>query len=199
METKAAYHHGDLRGGLLTAAETILRRSGLAGLSLRAIAREAGVSHGAPAHHFEDLTALLSELAAVGYNRLAAEMEAAEDAPKSGGAAPDHAYVTFALQNPALFSLMFRREHIDFSRPSLQEAGRKAFAVLLRMRNVDIEHPTPEQLGSAAASWSLVHGFASLAIDGNFLVLLRLAPEGTTVSDLLGLALANLRAPAGAR
>ena len=59
------YHHGDLREALLKAAERVLERDGLAGLTLRAVAREAGVSHAAPTHHFGDLTGLLSELAAI--------------------------------------------------------------------------------------------------------------------------------------
>ena len=61
------YHHGALRDALLQAAERVLERDGLAGLTLRAVAREAGVSHAAPTHHFGDLTGLLSELAAIGY------------------------------------------------------------------------------------------------------------------------------------
>jgi AcrR family transcriptional regulator len=63
------YHHGALRDALLQAAEKLLERDGLPGLTLRAVAREAGVSHAAPTHHFGDLTGLLSELAAIGYTR----------------------------------------------------------------------------------------------------------------------------------
>jgi AcrR family transcriptional regulator len=195
MDTKTAYHHGGLRDGLLAAAEAILRRSGLTGLTLRAIAREAGVSHGAPAHHFEDLSALLSELAAVGFTRLAERMEAVIDVPAGAAFAAENAYVGFAIENPALFSLMFRREHIDFSRPSLWQAANRAVAVLFRTRGISMTDPTLEQLGSAAATLSLVHGFAVLAIDGNFVPLLRLAPEDTSVKDLLAFALANLARP----
>ena len=68
------YHHGSLPTTLLEAAERVLRRDGLPGLTLRAIAREAGVSHTAPKHHFGDTAAILSELAAIGHLRLAAEM-----------------------------------------------------------------------------------------------------------------------------
>ncbi|MCG4958224.1 TetR family transcriptional regulator, partial [Alistipes finegoldii] len=63
------YHHGDLAPALLEAAERVLKRDGVEKLTLRAVAREAGVSHTAPQHHFGDLTGLLSELAAIGYNR----------------------------------------------------------------------------------------------------------------------------------
>ncbi|MDP1883319.1 MAG: TetR family transcriptional regulator, partial [Bradyrhizobium sp.] len=65
----APYHHGALRDALLTAAETVLERDGLGGLTLRAVAREAGVSHAAPTHHFGDLTGLVSELAAIGFQQ----------------------------------------------------------------------------------------------------------------------------------
>src|SRR5437763_15252056 len=68
------YHHGALRDALLQAAERVLERDGLGGLTLRAVAREAGVSHAAPTHHFGDLTGLLSELAAIGFRQFNAAM-----------------------------------------------------------------------------------------------------------------------------
>src|ERR1035438_944932 len=71
------YHHGALRDGLLEAAERVLERDGLSGLTLRAVAREAGVSHAAPTHHFGDLTGLVSELAAIGFRQFSAAMVAA--------------------------------------------------------------------------------------------------------------------------
>src|SRR3982751_4304190 len=71
------YHHGALRDALLEAAERVLERDGLPGLTLRAVAREAGVSHAAPTHHFGDLTGLLSELAAIGFRQFNAAMVAA--------------------------------------------------------------------------------------------------------------------------
>src|SRR2546428_13116555 len=73
------YHHGDLHAALLAAAERVLERDGLAGLTLRAAAREAGVSHAAPTHHFGDLTGLLSELAAIGFRRFNEAMVAARN------------------------------------------------------------------------------------------------------------------------
>src|SRR6188768_1256582 len=71
------YHHGALRDALLQAAERVLEHDGLAGLTLRAVAREAGVSHAAPTHHFGDLTGLVSELAAIGFRMFNAAMDAA--------------------------------------------------------------------------------------------------------------------------
>ena len=98
------YHHGDLHGALLKAAETVLERDGLAGLTLRAVAREAGVSHAAPTHHFGDLTGLLSELAAIGYRQFSAAMVAARSAgtqPSRAGQAK--AYVAYAQAHPGLY------------------------------------------------------------------------------------------------
>src|SRR4051812_35887744 len=78
-EAATPYHHGALRDALLEAAERVLERDGLAGLTLRAVAREAGVSHAAPTHHFGDLTGLLSELAAIGFARFNAAMASSSD------------------------------------------------------------------------------------------------------------------------
>src|SRR3954453_9265896 len=77
--SETPYHHGALRDALLKAAERVLERDGLAGLTLRAGAREAGVSHAAPTHHFGDLTGLLSELAAIGFRMFNAAMAAANN------------------------------------------------------------------------------------------------------------------------
>src|SRR3982074_2583700 len=71
------YHHGALHDAVVEAAERVLERDGLAGLTLRAVAREAGVSHAAPTHHFGDLTGLVSELAAIGFRQFNAAMTAA--------------------------------------------------------------------------------------------------------------------------
>src|SRR5216683_2087025 len=74
---EAPYHHGALCDALLEAAERVLERDGLSGLTLRAVAREAGVSHAAPTHHFGDLTGLVSELAAIGFRQFNTAMAAA--------------------------------------------------------------------------------------------------------------------------
>src|SRR5215510_2275101 len=76
-KAETPYHHGALREALLKAAESVLERDGLAGLTLRAVAREAGVSHAAPTHHFGDLTGLVSELAAIGFRQFNATMGSA--------------------------------------------------------------------------------------------------------------------------
>src|ERR1700743_2077621 len=104
------YHHGALHDALLEAAERGLERDGLAGLTLRAVAREAGVSHAAPTHHFGDLTGLVSELAAIGFRQFNAAMAAActPDTPYPGkGMARAKAYVAYAEAHPGMYGLMF--------------------------------------------------------------------------------------------
>src|SRR4026209_909573 len=105
------YHHGDLPDALLAAAERVLERDGLPGLTLRAVAREAGVSHAAPTHHFGDLTGLLSQLAAIGFPPFNAAMVAAgrtETHPLMKALARAKAYVAYAQAQPGMYILMFR-------------------------------------------------------------------------------------------
>ena len=133
------YHHGDLHEALLQAAERVLERDGLAGLTLRAVAREAGVSHAAPTHHFGDLTGLVSELAAIGYRLFHAALVAASDAethPLMKAMARAKAYVAYAQARPGMFGLMFRTERLDMTRPSLHEAATASFEVLVSAAGV---------------------------------------------------------------
>lgn len=126
VKPEAPYHHGALREALLRAAERVLERDGLAGLTLRAVAREAGVSHAAPTHHFGDLTGLLSELAAVGFRQFNAAMASSSDTattPLEHALARPKAYVAYAQAHPGMYGIMFRTERLDYSRPSLHEAA----------------------------------------------------------------------------
>lgn len=106
-----AYHHGNLRPVLLADAERTLREQGIDRLSLRDLARQAGVSHAAPRRHFADRQALLDALADAGFTRLADRVcdaidSAGEDYPARLRAAA-HAYVQFAINDAALLDLMF--------------------------------------------------------------------------------------------
>src|SRR3954452_14318954 len=127
------YHHGALRDALLQAAERVLERDGLGGLTLRAVAREAGVSHAAPTHHFGDLTGMISELAAIGFRPINAAMVAAGAAgasPLEKALARAKAYVAYAQAHPGMYGLMFRTERLDMSRPALHDAANASFAGL---------------------------------------------------------------------
>jgi AcrR family transcriptional regulator len=169
------YHHGDLHQALLSAAETVLERDGLAGLTLRAVAREAGVSHAAPTHHFGDLTGLLSELAAIGFRRFNDTMAAAgaiDGTPMQRGMARAKAYVAYARANPGMYGLMFRTERLDMTRPSLREAADASFAGLAgavaarRHEDISGDSLTLDQAAEIAKAWSLVHGYTMLVLDG---------------------------------
>jgi AcrR family transcriptional regulator len=188
------YHHGALRDALLEAAERVLERDGLSGLTLRAVAREAGVSHAAPTHHFGDLTGLLSELAAIGFRQFNAAMVAAGAAgtsPIEKGMTRAKAYVGFAQAHPGIYGLMFRTERLDMTRPSLHEAARASFAGLAgaigasRHEQIRAEALSLEQAAAIARAWSLVHGFTMLLLDGRLADILRRLPKGTTAETLL--------------
>ena len=192
MEELKPYHHGALRDALLAAAEAILRRDGLPALTLRAIAREAGVSHGAPAHHFKDLSELLSELAAVGFERLTSMMQEMDVTDPNWSSAASHAYVAFAIDNPGLFSLMFRGERLNAANARLQAARRNVFGVLEQFGNSPGLAEDRTRLGGMTAQWCLLHGYAVLAIDGRLARLMAIAPKGTDTMGLLDFALGYL-------
>jgi AcrR family transcriptional regulator len=194
------YHHGSLREAMLQAAEHILERDGIAGLTLRAAARGAGVSHAAPKNHFGDIRGLLSELAAVGFARFSAALVAdtrEDDSPTARMAAIGYGYVAFARQNPGLFLLMFRGERLDFSRPALREAAEAAFGVLAGSVAAQRHSVSQTPLGLAhaaqiTAAWSLVHGFAMLMLDGRLKPLIARMQDKT---DEMALLAAILRGP----
>ena len=199
----APYHHGALRDALLEAAERVLERDGLPGLTLRAVAREAGVSHAAPTHHFGDLAGLLSELAAIGFQQFDAALAkagAAADGSPETAMARAKAYVGYAQAHPGLYGLMFRTERLDMTRPALDQAAGASFRELVGAVGASRHEPISEQamsLDQAAAiarAWCLVHGFTMLLLDGRLSNILRRLPAGTDAETLLD---AMLRGPIG--
>jgi AcrR family transcriptional regulator len=177
--TKHQYHHGDLRRALLKAAERLVIREGPAQVSIRAIAREAGVSHAAPYHHFADREALLAAVAGSGFDRLRTAMQVAAGAggpadPLSRLQAAGIAYVRFAVANPEIYRLMFSGLLADRSRyPDLEASTEAAFGVLLallgdqgRAKGREARPGADTLPAVATATWSLVHGLAFLLIDG---------------------------------
>lgn len=182
------YHHGALREALLRAGEDLLEEEGVAGLTLRAIARRAGVSHGAPAHHFADLAALLSDLAALGFRQLADRLTAALGTVAVDRFAVARAYVRFAREKPALFALMFRDDRLDANAAALRAARADAVAVLARLAGAPVA-ASLDDVGRMACVWAMVHGFAVLANDGRLTPLLSAAPPDTDVDAVLEAAL----------
>lgn len=160
MEEKRPYHHGDLKNALLKAARDILETESLASLSLRAVARRAGVSHAAPYRHFPNHEALLAELAIEGFMELKEELVAAA---ASQGAMADRipnlgaAYMRFVARRPALARLMF----------GPQLPNRDAFPALAAAAD-SIGAEIGEALHDAAlglAVWAAVHGLAMLILE----------------------------------
>ena len=173
MRKRTAYHHGDLRPALLAASLALIDESGIGALSLREVARKAGVSHNAPYHHFNDRGSLLAALVEDGFARLAQEMvdarSAAPDA-RSRLEACGLAYIRFALKSPARFKLMFR--------PELTGSG--AAAAVAESSTPVLDTVTAAIVEAQAAGlapagdpkplvltcWAAVHGVASLLLDG---------------------------------
>jgi AcrR family transcriptional regulator len=164
------YHHGDLRAALLAQAEATLRASGVDGLSLRELAREVGVSHGAPRRHFDDKAALLEALVAEGFHRLGSELATA--------AVPDGrafdivlkdvaiAYVRFAADNPALVDLMSGSRYLADASAALTRARELSFApvrslVASAQSTGDLAPGDVRRIGTLM--FATLHGLATMA------------------------------------
>jgi AcrR family transcriptional regulator len=166
---KTPYHHGDLRDSLLMAAEQALAELPLQQVSLREIARRAGVSHAAPKHHFASLGQLLGEVAARGYDHFVLALNEAADrdatqTPEARITAMARAYLRFAVENPAVYGLMFgKREHVVETTPHLATAMMAAWTQL--------ENQVAGVIGQARAPygavtvWAHVHGLAMLRLE----------------------------------
>lgn len=156
---KSSYHHGDLKSAILAQAAELVAERGADGISLRELARAAGVSHAAPAHHFADRRGLFTALAAQGWRMLA---EALADArPDFLNAAS--AYVRFALDHPGHYEVMFDKSLIDETNCELAEAKAAAGEELGRgVATLTDARSQSDPEGAALAAWSLVHGFIML-------------------------------------
>lgn len=153
------YHHGELKPALLAAAAQLLGEGGAALISLREVARRAGVSHNAPYRHFADRDSLLAALAEDGFHELDRRM----DAEIGGLAALGQCYVRFALEQPGRFALMFGAGLDKTRYPQLQQA---ALALYRRLAQAVHETaPAREPEVATLAAWSLVHGLAQLLLD----------------------------------
>jgi AcrR family transcriptional regulator len=157
------YHHGDLRRAILGAALDVIAANGPSALSLRDLARRAGVSHAAPAHHFKDRAGLLTAIAAEGFGLLASTLREAGDLKEAGVR-----YVRFAREHPAHFQVMFA--------PELLRAGDLELATARALAGEALREAVtavpPESRGRDArlagvAAWSLAHGFATLLLSHN--------------------------------
>jgi AcrR family transcriptional regulator len=175
--TEKPYHHGDLRQALLTAAEAELAERGMEGFSLRSVAKRAGVSHAAPAHHFGDAKGLLTALAAEGFRQFLAAQAARESVsppdPASQLVAAGLGYIDFALARPTLFRLLWQSERPNFEDPDLGQAARAAYQHLVDQ----VGAAGGRQSADEAALWALSHGLADLLAAGRLKTVGSLQPE----------------------
>lgn len=199
------YHHGDLPTALLAAVESAVADGGVSGVSLRDVARRAGVSHSAPAYHFGSKAGLLTAFATAGYQLLAEYIINEVAASEAGDSAAELAaigrgYVRFAVGHPAHFEVMFRLDALEPGNAGFVAASEAAYGLLTaaveRCRADGRLHGrSPEVV--AVSAWSLVHGLSALWISGRLPERIEQDPQrlAAAVSDLFTEAI--LPPPAG--
>ena len=160
---KRPYHHGNLRAVLLEAALAEIAERGPQALSLRELARRAGVSHAAPAHHFGDKPGLLTAIAAEGFRRLAVVLGRAR--ATGGFLDVGLAYVRFAVDERPYFEVMFRPDLYRRDDPAVVIA--QAETARLLYGPAQEAFPEGDTSRTGIAGWAFVHGFASLWLGGN--------------------------------
>lgn len=161
------YHHGDLPNALRAAAAGLLAEEGVAGFSLREVARRAEVSHAAPAHHFGDASGLLTAVAVEGFEVLAERTtEAVEgiDDPVEALVRVGRAYVSVAVDHPGHCAVLFRKDAVHADDPSYRAAGDAAFAVLYGTleRLAAEQAPDLDPMLASQLCWSAMQGLVSL-------------------------------------
>jgi AcrR family transcriptional regulator len=165
------YHHGNLRAALLARAWDVVDREGVDELSLRQLARDAGVSHGASGRHFRDRQALLDAVALQGFQQLNATLAEAAGSSTSFGErfrAVAESYVAFAVAHPAILRLMYTAKHHPEATPELLAASRVGMDELQQMfaagqASGDLRPGDPR--AHALVAFAAVHGVAQLATD----------------------------------
>src|ERR1700704_2070380 len=168
------YHHGDLKVALVDAGAQVVFERGVGHVSLRAVARQVGVTHAASAHHFENKAGLLTAFATQGYLQLAeAVLAAIDDAQPVDGPsvleAVGRGYVRFALANPGRFEVMFRLDLLNGDDQDFAAASEGAYSLLAStIARCQSEGflGTNDPEGVAVSAWSMVHGLAALWISG---------------------------------
>jgi AcrR family transcriptional regulator len=172
MKRPDSYHHGNLRQALLEAARDLINEAGVEKLNLREVARRAGVTTGAPYHHFADKAELVYALSRQSLEDLDHASQAALegiDEPRAQLRAIGVAYVLYAIDHPAEFQLMFRPEMgapLDFADPETAPVFRILLRVVTACRAAVGIQGNDGRDAAAISAWSLVHGLASLLVDG---------------------------------
>jgi len=173
MTTKK-YHHGDLKNALIQAGVKILAKEGVGGLSLRKVAKKAGVSHSAPYAHFPDKQSLIAAISTEGFKQLYTELDAAvspyANDPRRQLAEGIWAYVQFAMNNTDTFNIMFSdvlEKEKDY--PAYVESSRKTFervvGIVKACQDAGVLRPAPAEI-MAVSVWGQLHGIISLVLEG---------------------------------
>lgn len=188
------YHHGELRSALIAASDEIIRESGVEGFSLREAARRAGVSPGAPKHHFGSMVGLLTEVAIAAYAELARYMSEAlvEEQPAAQRLqSVGSAYVKYALDNPGHFRLICRKDLVNRHHPDFEPAVFTAMTAFVLAAAEYYGSPFPPELEQAVhpgivSAVSTIHGIAHMAIEDKFSFVLKSEnPEAELLGTLL--------------
>ncbi|MCL2584935.1 MAG: TetR/AcrR family transcriptional regulator [Streptosporangiales bacterium] len=181
------YHHGNLRSALIAAAVAEIESAGAARLSLREIARRAGVSHAAPAHHFGGKTGVFTAIAAEGFGLLA-ERTGRRAGQPDALLATALAYIEFGVEHRGYFEVMWRPDLHDASDPGLAAARDRAFEIFYATVGTGTDSADPDALRDAAvAAWSAVHGFVVLWLSGNLPAELGRDPAAAALSAARGM------------
>ncbi|MAW88726.1 MAG: TetR family transcriptional regulator [Phyllobacteriaceae bacterium] len=201
LPLRQSYHHGDLRSALLAAAEQELAEKGIENFSMRGVAKRAGVSHAAPAHHFRDVNGLLTALSAQGFRRLVERQHVFMKDTKPDAwnqlMASGLGYVVFALENPPVFRLMFSSGRPDLDDPELKEAVDASYAVmvdLLRILHGAGPDESPAVGIDMAAAWAVVHGLADILASNRLPQISGLPPQARNMAimAIIGRAMPDL-------
>lgn len=168
------YHHGDLRPALLRAAVEAITEAGASSMSLRDVARRAGVTHTAAAYHYGDRSGLLTAVAAEGYELLGDALVTAQQEQQSF-LEVGVAYVRFAVTHPAHFEVMYQPRAYREDDADLRDAKRRTAVLLYGTTDA-----TEAQITAGVAAWSIVHGLATLWLNGNLPARLGDDPEEIT-------------------
>lgn len=176
MAKTPTYHHGNLHQALLEAGAQLIEEKGISGISLREVAKAAGVSHTAPYRHFKDKNALLSGIAGVGFQHLGEAMQLAvvqnPDKPSAQLIEAGIAYIRLALEQREMFHLMFggvlHRDEADDAHQLTSESAYQGLLMIIQNGQKSGIYKKAVTNELALTAWSLVHGFAMLASTGKF-------------------------------
>ncbi len=169
---RQSYHHGSLREELLRCAFDVLETDGADAVTIRAVARAAGVAHSAPVNHFPNKQALLTSLAASIFHGLAEEVTNAlsiETRPYADVIRTfSSTVVAYALAHPNRYRLLWRRDLLDDHDSVLSAAMERIYGLLIEKLGEDTRARTTSIETRAIALWSMVHGYVTMRLDGNF-------------------------------